>query len=519
MRMALWRFVILILLVSSCAQVGTITGGERDSSAPKPIAEKVNPPNASLQFTEKKISIPFGEFIKLNKPAQNIKMIPPHATIKSKIKGKTLELSWEEDLQPNTTYAIYMNRAVKDFSEGNDSIMQYVFSTGQILDTLQMDFFVVDAFTGKPVKNATVALFHPDTNEIMNFASTDAKGLAELKYLSSRDYKVEAFIDDNNDLEAQDYEKQGYIENERVNPLDSAENLFRMISPDFQPQFSEVLYKSPGNFFIGSNVSLEDANISVFGQPYQEVKFLAEDSLQIFFVEDTISNVEISILSDNLSDTLSKKIFPAQKSGSLNVRLSQNEAFAPNDTFSVQINSWIRQINSEQIQIIKATDSSELIIDSLTFEANELNFHLDRSQSSQVAIVLDSMAIETQNGWAPKSRILATLNPARKYGNLIISESQNKDFDRLIFVMKGDKVIHETALLGGEETTTIEFVEPNTYWFKVVLDENKDGQWSKGSVSEHIVPETILLFTDEAKVRANWDIEVTLEAPEPIEDE
>lgn len=519
MRMNFWRLAIISLILSSCAQVGTITGGERDSIAPKPIEERVSPPNASLQFTEKKVRIPFDEFIQLNSPSQNIKMIPPHATIKSKVKGKILELSWEEDLQPNTTYAIYLNRAVKDFTEGNDTIMQYVFSTGQILDTLEMDFFVADAWTGKPSPNVTVGLFDPETDEILNFASTNTQGVALLKYLSPRDYKIRAFLDDNNDLKSQKFESQGYIKAETVNPLDSNENVFRMIPPDFSPQLSEITHQSPGIFFLGANVPLTNVKLSIFNQIHKEFTFLAEDSLQIFLPEDTLSNVEIIIESDEISDTLSKRIFPTQKTGKIDVKLTQAEAFSPKDVFSIKVNSWITEINPTQIQIIKAMDSSELTIDSLTFQANILSIHLDRNQSSQVVIVIDSMAIKTQNGWAPKSRLTATLNPARKYGNLILLENENKDFNRLVFVMKGEEVIYETSIKKGENSAKIDLVKPDSYWFKVVLDTNQDGKWSKGSIKNRIEPETILLFTDESKVRANWDVEVKLEAPELLENE
>ena len=65
--MASYRYLILLLLfiISTCAQVGTITGGGPDASAPKPISEKVVPLNGSTNFHGNHLEIPFDEFFKL----------------------------------------------------------------------------------------------------------------------------------------------------------------------------------------------------------------------------------------------------------------------------------------------------------------------------------------------------------------------------------------------------------------------------------------------------------------------
>jgi hypothetical protein len=51
---------------------------------------------------------------------------------------------------------------------------------------------------------------------------------------------------------------------------------------------------------------------------------------------------------------------------------------------------------------------------------------------------------------------------------------------------------------------------PETYTFRIVLDDNKNQQWDDGSLEEKIQPEEILFFTKGVKVRANWEIEVAL---------
>ena len=143
------------LMLLSCAQVGEISGGEKDEVAPIPVAGKTIPGNESINFKGKSVKITFDEYVQLNNPQQTVIFIPNHATPKTTLTKKTVEISWEETLEENTTYVIYLNRTVKDLSENNDSLMYYVFSTGETLDSLQYSVRATDAWTNQPIANAS----------------------------------------------------------------------------------------------------------------------------------------------------------------------------------------------------------------------------------------------------------------------------------------------------------------------------------------------------------------------------
>ena len=106
---------IFLLLLSSCAQVGTITGGEKDVTAPK--IKKRSIPEGAVNFNSNEISLDFDEYFQLVQSQGNIAIVPPDALISSKVNKKRLTLSWSEQLKPATTYRIYLNSAVKDVSE------------------------------------------------------------------------------------------------------------------------------------------------------------------------------------------------------------------------------------------------------------------------------------------------------------------------------------------------------------------------------------------------------------------
>ena len=64
-----------------------------------------------------------------------------------KLKGKFLYIELKEELKPNTTYNLNFGNSIADITEGNlAGELQYVFSTGDFLDSLTWLGTVKNAF-------------------------------------------------------------------------------------------------------------------------------------------------------------------------------------------------------------------------------------------------------------------------------------------------------------------------------------------------------------------------------------
>ena len=141
-KSSLTRFQILILtilLIYSCAKIGSPTGGPRDRIPPE-VTETV-PEAGSLNFSGDKIEITLNEYVALDNINDNLLVSPP-MEIKPKIwiKGKTIVGEFEEDLRDSTTYSFNFQDAIKDLNEGNIlEDYQFVFSTGPVLDSLSVN--------------------------------------------------------------------------------------------------------------------------------------------------------------------------------------------------------------------------------------------------------------------------------------------------------------------------------------------------------------------------------------------
>ncbi len=190
----------------SCANTTQApTGGLKDTIPPvvvkvSPAALSKNVPTEGVSFT-----FTFDEYVKI-KTASNIIISPPQTKPpKSKVKGKSVIVTPEEPLLPNTTYVIGLAGAIVDNNEGNAFPgYDYVFSTGDIIDSLFITGTVLDCSTLAPVNGATVMLYkdHADSAVFKSrpymATKTDAWGYFSIRNIQDTLYRLYAITDANN---------------------------------------------------------------------------------------------------------------------------------------------------------------------------------------------------------------------------------------------------------------------------------------------------------------------------------
>ena len=210
------RFLPLLILVGACLlplffpscanTTQAPSGGKKDTIPPliidiKPLPGAVNVPveGASFVFT-------FNEYVTIKTPA-NIFLSPPLARQpKSRLRGRNLVVSFEEPLQPETTYTLSFTNAIADANEGNMFPgYTYVFSTGSKIDSMMITGTVVDCNTLAPVKDATV-LLHRDLADSAALlhrpyaaVKTDDWGFFTLPFIQDTVYRLYAIKDASND--------------------------------------------------------------------------------------------------------------------------------------------------------------------------------------------------------------------------------------------------------------------------------------------------------------------------------
>lgn len=150
---------LIMLFILSCAKISAPSGGPKDTDPP--VILKSQPENSTVLFTGKEFVITFDEYVVLDRIAEKFMVSPPLATKPDiRLKGKSLLVTWDEELADSTTYTFYFQDAIRDNNENNPiPNYQYVFSTGTVLDSLSLTGNVFDAATLEIVEEVMVMMY------------------------------------------------------------------------------------------------------------------------------------------------------------------------------------------------------------------------------------------------------------------------------------------------------------------------------------------------------------------------
>ena len=191
---------------TGCANTTTPpSGGPKDTIPPVLVNVFPLPGTVNVPVHKTQIKFTFNEYVTV-KDANNIFLSPPlEKRPKTRLSGKSLIVSFESDLDSNTTYTLDITGAIGDNNEGN-MFPGYtlVFSTGSVIDSLCMTGLVQESTSLKPVKGATVLLYkdHADSAVFLHrpvaAAKTDDWGYFSIRNIQDTLYRVYAIKDANN---------------------------------------------------------------------------------------------------------------------------------------------------------------------------------------------------------------------------------------------------------------------------------------------------------------------------------
>jgi hypothetical protein len=187
-----WKIFRVFLLVAMatglwfCANVVAPKGGPKDDKPPQVIIEG-STPNMQTNFTEKEIILEFDEWVELNDVFNQIVISPPidRKDYEVKIRKRSIIFSFTEtaQLRENATYTINFGEAVRDITERNPvENLRFVFSTGDVIDSLKVSGNILDVLTSEPVEDAYFMLYENLADSVVRtenpfyFGKTDASG-------------------------------------------------------------------------------------------------------------------------------------------------------------------------------------------------------------------------------------------------------------------------------------------------------------------------------------------------------
>jgi len=517
---------IIILFLTACAQISTLTGGKTDNYAPAIDSIRSYPKNGALNYSESIVILKFNEYIKLNKASENI-VITPQPKIKPtySVKNKTFELIFNDSLLDNTTYVINFNSAIQDITERNDSVFQYVFSTGNYIDSLSISGIVKDSYTNKAVEKCFIAIypFKADVNfdsipyhtKPTYLGQTNKFGQYKVSYLKPEKYIIFAFDDLNkNMLLNPEEEKFGFLSQQYINLDSSLTNInFRLskieaattslIKSDFvyPGQLTLVFNKPPQKFELNSNVNISHLETNI------------KDSLVFWIMQKPTKGIEFYFKINNESfDTLLPilKNIPT-KNEITNIKLSTNivsgQLLLPLNPFEITTTEPILKIDTTKFHFLDK-DSIPVHINYKISLPSKITFEtLNNAQYLQV----DSLAIETVFGNFNQNKTNYKFENliADEYYGLLILTIDSLETPYVFELLDAKNKLIKTFISSLNQTTiTFNDLEPGKYQLRAIKDSNYDDKWTSANFKNKTQAESVYYYTDEIKIRSKWDLEI-----------
>lgn len=529
-------WLAIFFLLTSCALQVPPTGGPKDEDPPKILSS--TPLNGSLNYTGTSIALEFDEYVKTNAASQELIVTPPFVTpAEFSMRGKKVTVSWTDTLIPNTTYLFQFGKGIVDINENNplDSNL-FVFSTGDYIDSFELEGRVIDAFTLKPVKDVWVMLYPENEDSLpykslpRYFAKTDEQGNYHLKYLSDRSFKVFALEPANNGyFFDQPAEAIGFIDemipsrNPRDTNAKALNDLKLFVQEDtlqFLKQFSQIENKGLSFLFnkpVDSLSLIEISGIDITNWTPEWNLF--SDSVAYWFQSPLdYDSLKLIVHVDGFIDTLffrkpSRQLAMGKK-GSRKAEGLGLKADNPAKVnhFGIYRLKSSTPLKSSDFSTSLFIEDGDTVLLTPYARTNLMDIFIDhqwKEGSKYQVVIFDSAVCDKFGSCNDTLRFSFVASKKEDFGELTIQHDLPKESAQYVWqLLKPDGKVYLEELVSAQGTVQYKLLPTGKYKIKVIADQNENGKWDSGVYLKHQQPENVFFYEQEIEVRSNWQSEI-----------
>ncbi len=512
------------MLISGCAQQSALSGGEKDVTPPGYSVETTFPEYGATNFTSNRIEIGFDEFINLKNSGKDVVVTPFLSKQPTyEVRGKKVVVRFLEELDENTTYTLNFGNSISDITEGNKiANFSYVFSTGDVLDSLKLSGEVYNAFTKKPVEGTVVGLYNSLSDSVAihekpyYFTTTDARGRFNLQNIKEGEYQLIALNDKNNNLKYDCYTDEIAFLDSAVNIVyDTLKNI-RILNVFKEQQNKTWIetkrYKSPGEVHLVLNRAIDSIFVKLLNNSFvdgeTEQTFFNEDSVGFWLREmEDKKNLEL-ITNIAPEDTISLKLRAGKIDSILKFKTNISTGLPYYEPIKIIFKTPIDIIDKSSILLMD--EDSSIVPFEFSQSLNEVLFNAKLKEDVNYEMIAYPNAFKgVYGGTNDTIRLYFNLIPPNKYGQLILNYEHEEHTQHVIQLLKNDEILQEVFIQKRKEKVVFEHLSPGSYKLRAIVDENKNAQWDPGSYSKKDFPEPVYLFEDKIDLKAGWDLDLT----------
>lgn len=526
----LFFIIITSTLFWSCANQTQPTGGPKDEDPPILISS--SPESGALNVQTQTIQLEFNEMVKQNNIQSGLIITPSiQGKFKTRIVRNRVTLTFDEPFADSTTYTLNFRESITDVTENNPAEdLIIVFSTGPVMDSLQISGTITSLLYNTPAINYTVALYlADDTLDLFNSTpmyaiQTIQNGTYNFRNIKSDSYRIFTWLDKNKDLQCQS-ENEPFAFTQEIIQLDS-----NMADINLYPQFinlrplSITASRQQGQYY---EVRFSKPTIS-----YDITSSSISDSLYHHYIDDKRAVRIYNTIEESQNNEF---ILTATDSAGYNIQdtiqlIFEDSPRPPDEFFSQVISSNLKSTTNKLEAIIQFNKPIKSFMDSswyLVFDSTSVKlsdyaptWEWNDNRLTISSIVPDSLTTKDLQITFSKNSFQSIESDTSQFLNGKVRQLNPDKFGIIELKFPQDSLSFKVQLLDskgslkkeypGGSDLTLEYLDAGQYRIRILLDQNNDGAWDPGNYFDNRLPEPVIFFFDEEAntgiitLKQNW---------------
>jgi uncharacterized protein (DUF2141 family) len=522
-------FIVLAIAITlvQCAKRGSPTGGPVDEKPP--VILRAYPDNYTRNFKNQIIEIQFDEFVKLKDLQKQLVISPPLKTRPiispqgSSAKKITIQIT--DTLLDNTTYVLNFGESIVDNNEENPyPYFKYVFSTGNVIDSLTLKGRITDALNFKADEFVNVLLYELNeeyTDSIIYKESPryvlntlDSLTTFTMENLKEGTYKMVALKEDNSDLRFDPLrDKMGFVSEPIRVPSDKVYEL-RMYQQELDPSIKKITQEAASRLYVSYTGNVDGLVVQPIEKSLVSKSRLTQlekkDTLQYWYrpVIEQDSILMITTLNDQEQEfnlrlkKLKKDSLILKKESGFSLRTPAS--FSASTPMEKIDTSFIKLIDKDSLQVSFAAR-----LDSLK---NKVTLDFERQEEQKYNLTMFPGAVTDFYGSQNQDTLdyNFTTKKSTSLGNFSITINGGSTFPVIIQVTKKDLSLEAELSVSKNGTYDFFYLNPGDYYIRVIYDSNGNGVYDPGNFLKGTQPEEVFYNPELIQLQANWDRKYTL---------
>lgn len=239
-----------------------------------------------------------------------------------------------------------------------------------------------------------------------------------------------------------------------------------------------------------------------------ELKYLKSDSLFKLQPETDTINFSMRRTSGKTQQQASAR----KKKEFLQITTNVSSNFDVFNPINISFNTPIKSFDRSKIQLSQLVDTLLVPVD-FKFEKKDsvgMNYVINHNWTpeSRYQLLVDSAAfVDIYNLHNDNLKTELRIKSLEEYSSLSLVLEKYDPKAVFQIVTNDDRVVRTVP--AQHPSTKVEYLQPGDYYVRMFLDENENGKWDTGSISEKRQPEEVFYYSKKLTLIKNWEFEET----------